>query len=177
MPLIYAPSNKLRQIFKASGILFYRHIGDKLYFLFQCEERKEHNNEKSVHFIGGKRENFENAMECAVREFCEETDCKIKPYVFYNLLKSGNRKDYWFEQGKYILYIDECPRKYYDIDVQFNVKSNDNKLYWISLDELLSAIQSGDNVYVSREWKEINTYKLSYMTVAIMKELYMNSKH
>lgn len=133
--------------YKSTGIILTKNISGENYFLFLIEPRSEHT-EQVVHIIGGKKNEGEYPHETIAREAWEESHGLIGITDCINSIFAPNTIKYWYNRGKYILYIAECPEQYIDIDKLFSGISL-NKLIWISNSELSANIQNQNFTYTN----------------------------
>ncbi len=137
--------------YKSSGIILTKNVNGENHFLFLIEPRSEHP-EPVVHIIGGRKEECEYPQDTVAREAWEETTGLISIPSCLNIVLAPSTSKYWYNRGKYILYIGECPSELKSIDTIFN-KSNSNKLVWIADSELVNNIQNKKFSYVDNEGK------------------------
>ncbi len=155
------PINYINE-YRSCGIIFSKKFEESNYFLFTIETRKESTN-PVVHIIGGKRIDQEYPHETVCRETWEETGKLVSVTDCLNSVFDKNATKYWYKQGKYILYIANCPTQYNDIDQTFNYDSNNtNKLIWIKDSELVSNILNQ-----KFEWVDANKQVYKYSDLMI----------
>lgn len=134
--------NQYTNEYKSCGIILTKNTNGKNYWLFVIESRKDYPN-PVVHIIGGKKEPGEYPHETIARETWEETAHVFSQTDCVNQIFSPNTSKYWYNRGKYILYIGNCPDQYHKIDVDFaHTNPESTKLVWISNEELVSNVKN-----------------------------------
>lgn len=144
-------TNAYASDYKSSGIILTKNTNGENHFLFLIEPRSEHP-EPVVHIIGGRKEEWEYPQDTVAREACEETAGLIGIPDCLNIVFAPSTSKYWYNRGKYILYIAECPNALKSIDTIFN-KTNSNKLIWLSDSELVNCIQNKQFSYTDDKGK------------------------
>ena len=142
--------NDYKNKYKACGVLFCKEIETKIYYLFVLEKR---NNKNEMHIIGGKREDKEYPLLTASREMWEETNNLIDKIDCLQKICASYCKKYWYNKGKYILYVTKIDEKYY------NIHNNYNMLVWMSYDDIKNNIttsyEQNDIIYNISELSKI----------------------
>lgn len=128
--------------YKSAGIFATLKVKDKIYALFGLEFNHDEKT-PSLSILGGKREYEEklkldkDSMECAAREFYEESGMLLDKNEIYNTI-CKNEKVLWICYGKYALYFMEDFVKE-DIVEEFLKKGDKaevQELVWIPIDDL-----------------------------------------
>lgn len=156
--------------YKACGVLFRKKINNEYHYLFIIENRHD-NTEPVVHIIGGKREPKEYPLLTIARETWEETN-KLVDKIDCLSAVCGEKavcKKYWYNRGKYVLYIANCPEQYENIDKEFNETTTDgNQLVWISEKEIKKSNKTKNHEFINSS----NTvYKYSSFAVALVSSI------
>ncbi len=133
--------NQYTDQYKSCGIILTKNSNGENYFLFVIESRKDYLT-PVVHIIGGKKEPGELPHETISRETWEETAQLFSQTDCCNQIFAPNTSKYWYNRGKYLLYICNCPVQYHEIDVEFANTNSDTKLVWLSNDELVSNVKN-----------------------------------
>ena len=134
-----------------SGVLLYTEWNNKLYFFIQLVRYGE---TYSIEDFGGSKDDQENFITSAKREFIEETNGQFtlvypSPQKEIQYILSNFKETVLLLNYRYVLYICKVPNQYMrsiDCDIFDNREYHDNiqrVCQWITKDKLKSYISQG----------------------------------